>query len=128
MTNIAVKGCTLELSPASSPEATVTITTPASTTTKADGNAVYSGPLSITIAGYTGGAITVAGSGATTSPAILQPGATKYKVDGKAVVLEGDSTTVVVTGLATAGTTTTTATQQVTIKIKSAGQSKCKAV
>jgi hypothetical protein len=125
--NVAVQGCELSLTPDSSPPASVQITTPPSTKAKADGKSIYSGTLLITISGYTGGAITVPGSGATINPAQLSPGSTKMKVENQAVVLEGDSTTVTVTGQAQSGTTVITATQPVQIKIKSAGQTKVQA-
>lgn len=119
---IAVQGCELELTPASSPPATVQITTPPSQKVKAGGKPCYKGTLQISITGYTGGTITVPGSGAGSGS--LSPGARKCKIEGMAAVLEGDSASVTVNGQQTVGSSTAPATQPVTVKIKSAGQTK----
>lgn len=109
--NIAVEGCTLS-------EPTAQITTPASTKVKADGKGVYSGPLTISISGYSGQGIEV-GTGTDT----LQPTATKVKVEGKMVILEGDQVTITVTGQTPQGAS---ASVPVNVKIQDAGQSKAK--
>lgn len=120
MKNIAVKGCTLELTPASSPEATVTIKTDPSKKVLAVGKGCYFGDLEISITGYTGGSIDVTGSGS--GNGTLSGSSTKYKIEGAAAVLEGDSVTITVNGQKTSGSSTIATTQDVTVKISDAGQ------
>lgn len=120
MKNIASSACTLELDKGSG---TASITTPASTTVKGDGNGLYRGPLAVTISGYTGGTITISGSGA--GAGTINGSATKTKIDSMAAVLEGDNTTITVTGLKpleSGGTAPTT--ENVKVTIKKAGQTK----
>lgn len=124
MKNIAVQGCELELTPPSSPPASVQITTSPSQKVKADGKNCYKGTLQVSISGYTGGDITVPGSGS--GNGTISPGATKGKIEGAAAVLEGDSGTITVNGQKPSGSSTVPATQAVTVKIKAAGQTKNK--
>lgn len=120
MKKIAAEGCTLELDKGNG---VVSITTPASMTVKGDGKGLYRGQLAISISGYTGGSITVAGSG--TGAGVINGSAEKTTIDGLAAVLEGDNVTVTVAGLKpleSGGTEPTT--ENVKVTIKDAGQGK----
>ena len=112
MQYIAAQGCQISLDPASTTPATVTITTPASTDCKAEGKGLYRGTLTVTIAGYQGGAVTTTGAGAGSITGTAQ----KVKIDAQAAVLENDSGTATVTDASTG------ATQPVVVKIQDAGQ------
>lgn len=118
--NIAVEGCTLQLQ---SGTGTITIN-PGQTSAKAraDGKAVYTS-LKFSVSGYTGGAITVAGSGSGSGE--IQTTARKVKADGRYVFLEGDQSAVfTLNGLQPSGGGTAPATATDTVKIQSAGQTK----
>lgn len=112
--NIAVKGCVLTFSVGTG---TATITTPESTTTKINGNGVYSGPLSTSVSNFADPSTQIVqGMGV----GVINPSATKTSVDGKKVVLEGDSCDVLVSGVhAVSGIPLS---QTVNVKISNAGQ------
>lgn len=120
--NIAVEGCTLQLQNGTG---TITINPgQASAKVKCDGKAVYTA-LKFTVSGYTGGAITVSGSGAGSGEIIST--AQKNKAEGKSVFLEGDKSAVVtINGLQPSGSGTAPATATETVTIQMAGQSKVK--
>lgn len=119
MKNIAVLGCTLKLSQGTG---AITITSVPSLKSFTSGKAIYRGNLSFTVSGFTGGDITVPGSG-TGSGSIVST-ATKNKADGQFVMLEGDKATgVVITGLKPAGTSTVPAFCTIDVEINNAGQS-----
>lgn len=122
MKNVAVVGCTVTLSPG---EGMKQITTQASLKVKADGKGVYFGPIDVAVSGYSDTSITVSESGSGTIT--IQPSAQKVKVEGEYVVLEGDSGTATINGMAWSGTTQIAATSSVTAKIEVAGQTKVKA-
>lgn len=120
--NIAVEGCTLQLQ---SGTGTITIN-PGQTSikVKCSGKAVYTA-LKFTVSGYTGGAITVAESGAGSGEIVAT--AKKTLVESKAVFLEGDKSTVItLNGLQPSGSETAPATATDTVIIQNAGQSKVK--
>lgn len=83
--NIAVKGCTLQGDPPIS-GGSFSISTPESTTVKADGKGVYKGSIAFTISGgtFSGNSIQ-SGSGSIMGTSV------KNKDGGVGVVLEGDS-------------------------------------
>jgi hypothetical protein len=122
MKNVAVVGCTVTLSPG---EGNKQITTQASLKVKADGKGVYFGPIDVAVSGYSDTIITVSGSGSGTIT--IQPSAQKVKVEGDYVILEGDSGTATINGMAWSGQTQIEAQSNVTAKIKVAGQVKVKA-
>lgn len=122
MENVAVVGCTVTLSPG---EGNKQITTQASLKVKADGKGVYCGPIDVSVSGYSDTIITVPGSGSGTIT--IQPSAQKVKVEGKSVILQGDSGSAVINGMAQQGTTQVAVTSNVTAKIAVAGQIKVKA-
>lgn len=122
MENIAVVGCTVTLSPG---DGNKEITTEASLKVKADGKGVYFGPIDVAVSGYSDTNITVSESGSGTIT--IQPSSQKVKVEGDYVILEGDSGTAVINGLAWSGETQVEAQSNVTAKIKVAGQEKVKA-
>ena len=122
MKNIAVQGCTLEISPASTPPCVITIKSAPSQKTKADGKYCYRGDIDISVSGYTGGTITVAGSGSGSDT--ISGSSTKTQIDGMAAVLEGDKVSFSLDGKAVSGSSTIDVKQLVTVKISSAGQSK----
>ena len=122
MKNVAVVGCTVTLSPG---EGNKQITTQASLKVKADGKGVYFGPIDVAVSGYSDETITVSGSGSGTIT--IQPSAQKVKVEGDYVILEGDSGTATINGMAWAGETQVEAQSNVTAKIEVAGQVKVKA-
>ena len=122
MKNVAVVGCTVTLSPG---EGMKQITTQASLKVKADGKGVYFGPIDVAVSGYSDTSITVSESGSGTIT--IQPSAQKVKVEGDYVILEGDSGTAVINGMAWSGETQVEAQSNVTAKIEVAGQMKVKA-
>ena len=122
MKNVAVVGCTVTLSPG---EGIKQITTQASLKVKADRKGVYFGPIDVSVSGYSDSIITVplSGSGIIT----IQPSAQKVKVEGKNVILEGDSGSAMINGMAQQGQTQVSVQSNVTAKIEVAGQVKVKA-
>ena len=122
MKNVAVVGCTVTLSPG---DGLKQITTQASLKVKADGKGVYFGPIDVNVSGYSDSSITVMGSGSGTIT--IQPSSQKVKVEGNFVILEGDSGTAVINGMAWSGQTQIAATSNVTAKIEVAGPIKVKA-
>ena len=122
MKNVAVVGCTVTLSPG---EGIKQITTQASLKVKADGKGVYFGPIDVSVSGYSDGTITVSGSGNGTIT--IQPSAQKVKVEGKYVILEGDSGDAMIDGMAYSGSSQVAVQSRVTAKIEVAGQTKVKA-
>ena len=122
MKNVAVVGCTVTLSPGTG---VAQITTQASLKVKADGKGVYFGPIDVAVSGYSDSIITVSGSGSGTIT--IQPSAQKVKVEGDYVILEGDSGTATINGMAWSGETQVAAQSNVTAKIEVAGQVKVKA-
>ena len=122
MKNVAVVGCTVTLSPG---EGVAQITTQASLKVKADGKGVYFGPIDVAVSSYSDSIITVSESGSGTIT--IQPSAQKVKVEGDYVILEGDSGTATINGMAWSGETQVEAQSNVTAKIEVAGQVKVKA-
>ena len=122
MKNVAVVGCTVTLSPGTG---VAQITTQASLKVKADGKGVYFGPIDVAVSGYSDTNITVSGSGSGTIT--IQPSAQKVKVEGKSVILEGDSGDAMIDGMAQQGTAQVAVKSKVTAKIQVAGQVKVKA-
>lgn len=122
MKNVAVVGCTVTLSPG---EGNKQITTQASLKVKADGKGVYFGPIDVAVSAYSDSTITVSDSGAGTIT--IQPSAQKVKVEGKYVILEGDSGDAMIDGMAYSGSSTVAVKSKVTAKIEVAGQIKVKA-
>ena len=122
MKNVAVVGCTVTLSPG---EGMKQITTQASLKVKADGKGIYFGPIDVSVSGYSDSVITVPGSGSGTIT--IQPSAQKVKVEGKNVILEGDSGSAMIDGMAQQGQAQVAVQSNVTAKIELAGQVKVKA-
>ena len=122
MRNVAVVGCTVTLSPG---EGVAQITTQASVKVKADGKGVYFGPIDVDVSSYSDSVITVPLSGSGTIT--IQPSAQKVKVEGDYVILEGDSGSAEINGMAQSGSSQVPATSIVTAKIEFAGQTKVKA-
>lgn len=122
MKNVAVVGCTVTLSPG---EGIKQITTQASLKVKADGKGIYFGPIDVSVSGYFDSIITVPLSGSGTIT--IQPTAKKVKVEGKSVILEGDSGSAMISGKAQVGQTQVDVKSNVTAKIEVAGQVKVKA-
>jgi len=122
MKYVAVVGCTVTLSPG---EGVAQITTQASLKVKPDGKGVYFGPIDIDVSGYSDETITVPLSGSGTIT--IQPSAQKMKVEGKYVILEGDSGSAMISGKAQQGQTQVAVKSNVTAKIEVAGQVKVKA-
>ena len=118
---IAAQGCEIELTPPSTTQApvlSVQIAEPPSTDVKAEGKGLYRGQLTIIIAGYQGGAVTTTGAGTGT----IAGSAQHVKIDMMPAVLEGDTSTVP----ASVVDASTGLVQQVTLRVKSAGQNSVK--
>lgn len=122
MKNVAVVGCTVTLSPGTG---VAQITTQASLKVKADGKGVYFGPIDVSVSGYSDSVITVPLSGSGTIT--IQPTAQKVKVEDDYVILEGDSGSAMIDGMAQQGQTQVAVQSNVTAKIEVAGQVKVKA-
>ena len=89
---------------------------------KSNPKKVYAGNVGISISGYQSAGITDGngmGSGNIS-------GSSVNKINGKNIVLEGDSVTITVSGTSTKGMTVTDVKENVTVKIKNAGQSEVK--
>jgi hypothetical protein len=122
MKNVAVVGCTVTLSPG---KGVAQITTQASLKVKADGKGVYFGPIDVAVSGYSDTVITVPLSGSGTIT--IRPSAQKVKVEGDYVILEGDSGSAMIDGMAQQGQAQVAVKSKVTAKIEVAGQVKVKA-
>lgn len=119
MKNIAVQGCSIEITDKSLNAATMNITTAPSTKTKADGKAAYRGNLSVSLVSIQD----AAGNIAPTATLTISGSSQKTQIDGQAAVLEGDS------GKASQVTFTNPNTgaqvpHDIEVKITDAGQSK----
>lgn len=125
---IVVEGCTLQFQNGGSPNTAISIT-PGQTSmkVKAGGKAVYK-TLKFTISGYTAPStkptwIPLSGSGQGEITATSQ----KVKVEGNAVILEGDvSATITINGQEQQGQTVVPAVFTETVKVTAAGQNKAK--
>lgn len=117
---IAVAGCTLQLQ---SGTGDIKITSTASKKVKADGKGVYT-EINFDVSNYTGGEITNGdgkGSGSITASA------EHVKVEGNAVILEGDeSATITLDGTKPGPSGKLPATATDTVKVSDAGQTKVK--
>lgn len=108
----AVQGCQLQIM---SGAGVATITTAPSIKLKAGGKPVYTGPLTVSVTGFSGSVVTGGGIGAgTITPTSIS------KSEGKGIVREGDtSQPITISGLNASGSP---ATEVTTVKILSAGQ------
>jgi hypothetical protein len=122
--NIAVEGCSLEFQNGGGPNTAISITGTTSTKIKADGKAVYK-ELKFSISGYKGQAIT---NGDGTGSGSIIATAQHVKVEGNAVLLEGDvSAAITINGTTTPpGGSPSPAVATEIVKITAAGQSKVK--
>jgi hypothetical protein len=123
MKSLAVDGCELKLSDGSGK---ISITNQPSTKVKADGKGCYYGKIEFSISGYTGTNI-INGDGSGSGS--ISGGSKNVKIEGKDAVLEDDeSETVTISGTKPGpnGSKIST-TDDVTVKVQSAGQSKVKA-
>lgn len=119
---IAVKGCELKFQ-AGGTDSSISITGTESTKAKADGKAIYK-ELKFSISNYNGQAITN-GDGVGSGSIIAS--ATKTKVEGNAVILEGDeSAQITINGTTTTQSGTVPVTAVEVVKVTKAGQSKVK--
>ena len=115
LTEIAVDGCTLELSVGSG---TLATTSPPSTKCLAEGKGIFKDPLAILISAVTAPNFTQTAPVAGTIPST----ATKNKADGALVMLIDDvSGTITLAGV---DSSSNPATLNVTVKISVAGQTK----
>lgn len=127
-TNVAVFNFSYSLSGVSevTPKSAIIAPSP-STKTKVSGKGVYSGPITLTFAPGALVAAAFTSSGTNTVPVvftIIPSKITKFKVDLNIALGEGDvSSSVMVTGLMIAGSSTSLTTIPATVKISSAGQS-----
>ena len=128
MKNYVVEGCSFDIyeNGIVNPSGTVTITSTASTNTKVDGKGVYTN-LIVTVASFSSidpnHQPWISGSGSTITPAQISASAQNNKIDGSAVVLEGDeATNVTILGQKQQGQTAVPEQTTVTIKVSSAGQ------
>ena len=137
--NIVVEGCQFEIYEGgvlnTSGVVSVDSSSVASQKVKIDDKGVYT-TLKVTVSNFTSNMVPswVLLSGSTTSPlgisvpGVISASAAHNKVDSAAVFLEGDqAANVTIYGKVQSGQTTIDATTTVSIKIKSAGQTKVKA-
>ena len=115
---IAVDGCTFSITVGGLVigEGNVSVTGTASTNTKIDQKGVYTGPLAISVAGYTDIAIS-GGSGV----GVISSTAKSVKVDSLPVILQGDSGEVALSGTNPSSDAPVTG-YPVTVKVLVAGQ------
>ena len=120
--NITVDGCKLEFQNGGTNDS-ISITGTTSTKVKADGKAVYK-ELKFSISGYNGQAITNKdGVGQGSIIATAQ----HVKVEGNAIILEGDvSASITINGTTTTSSGKTPVTAVEIVKVTNAGQSKVK--
>lgn len=121
--NIAVDGAELQLTPGNGQ---ISISGVTSTKVKFDGKEAYKGKISFSISAYSGPNCTVPSSGSGSGD--IEGSAQFVKVEGEAVVLEGDKVTVQVNGKRQAGQTQVPAVDSVTVTVVDASQSSAKAV
>ena len=125
--NVVVEGFqySIEVGGAVIGSGTVTPTSPASTNTKvklgAATKGIYAGQIAITVSNYVDAAISQG-----TGTGFINPSALKNKIDNQAVVLEGDSGQVVLSGVNPQSGSPVSG-YTVTVKVSSAGQSVVKA-
>ena len=121
--NITVQGCSLKFQNGGGPDTAITITGTTSTKVKADGKAVYK-ELKFSISGYNGQAITNADG---TGQGSIIASAQHVKVEGNAVILEGDvSASITISGTTTTQSGKTPVTAVEIVKVTKAGQTKVK--
>ena len=121
--NIAVEGCSLKFQNGGGPDTAISITGTTSTKVKADGKAVYK-ELKFSISGYNGQTITNADG---TGQGSIIASAEHVKVEGNAVILEGDvSAEITISGTTTTQSGKTPVTAVEVVKVTDAGQSKAK--
>ena len=119
---IAVEGCSLNFQVAGA-QGTIKITGTTSNKVKADGKAVYK-EIKFDIKNYNGGAVTNADGTGTGS---IIASAQHVKVEGNAVILEGDvSATITISGTTTTQSGKTPVTTPDVVKVTAAGQTKVK--
>ena len=128
--NIVVEGCELEFENGGNDSSITINPTPSqvSTKVKADGKGVYK-TLMFTITGYTASSsvspnwVSESGVGA----GAITASAEHVKVEGNSAILEeGESEEIVITGLEQQGDTQVVATVNEVVKVKKAGQTKVK--
>ena len=115
MENIANTDCTID----ANNNASVSITSPASTKSKANGKGIYRGTINVSVAG----AFTSTCTQTAPFPSTISPTAIKTKADGQAVIREGDSGSATVAGVLSGGGTCSIT---VNFSIDDAGQDKAK--
>lgn len=125
--NLVIEGCqfSIEVGGAVIGAGNVSITSPASINSKVKlgvvTKGIYAGQIGVSVSGYTDSAIAGGiGSG------VISPSATTMKIDNQAVVLEGDSGQVVLSGTNPQSGSPVSG-YTVTVKISVAGQSVVKA-
>lgn len=120
--NVVVQGCELKFQAGGS-DSSISITGTESTKAKAEGKAIYK-ELKFSISNYSGQAITN-GDGVGNGSIIAS--ATNTKVEGNAVILEGDvSAQITINGTTTTQSGKVPVTAIEVVKVTKAGQSKVK--
>lgn len=116
--NIVTSNCSLDTGTYTAASTTITC----AKSCKADGYDIYYSTMTVTLATVTD----ASGNVCPTIVATISPSATKNKINGMAVLLEGDSGSG--SGTFTNSATGATVVETVNVKISSAGQSKVKGV
>ena len=124
MQNVAVNGCTLQLSAGTG---NISITNAPSQKVKCDGKEAYKGQIQFSISNYMGTNI-VNGDGQGSGS--INGTSRCLKIEGAAAVLQNDTSetvTVIGTKPSSSGSGVEPATDSVTVKVSNAGQAKVKA-
>ena len=119
MQNIAVDGCTLQLSAGTG---NISITNQPSQKVKCDGKGAFKGEIQFSISGFMGTTIT---NGDGQGSGSISGTSQSVKIEGANAVLQNDTSgSVTLTGTMTTQTGPVTVTEVVTVKVSDAGQSK----
>lgn len=120
---VAVEGCTLQIQPPGNSDITPQITSVASKQVKIGGKGVFFKEIKFTITGYT--SITIPTWIAQKAPAngsIIATGKYAKDANGKVVLVNDQSSTVVINGTMQSGNSTVPTTESVVVKVIDAGQ------
>lgn len=120
MKNAVVEGCTLELSSGSG---MIQINTSPSTKGSVQGKGIYKGTMNISVSGFTSTNVSSWISGSGSGNGVIIGSSTKNMLEKQPILKEEDSCTITINGQKKTGSSTSPATDVITVKITNAGQS-----
>lgn len=120
MKNAVVEGCTLELSSGSG---MIQINTSPSTKGSIQGKGIYKGTMNISVSSFTSTNIPSWIPSSGSGNGVIIGSATKNMLEKQPILKEEDSCTITINGKKKTGSSTSPATDVITVKITNAGQS-----